>query len=314
MTQPDVAQWRGLVWMTIAVLTIPASDAIAKLVGQSLSIGQIATTRFVIQCLLLLPLWLWWRHQGIWLQGLRAKDWWLGSLVAASILFLFWGLSYLPLANNIAIFFVEPLILVLFSKWFLKETVSRQRWIAVTVGLVGAMIVIRPNIEAYGWATILPLLAATAYAAYLTSTRALRERADPTHWTEAATSLQKSVRLQLMISVTASVLMVILLGAGQMMSLALTEFQWPTLEQWQLLVLLGVLAAFAHVLIALAFSHASASVLAPVQYLEIMGAVFFGWWLFSEWPDALTFVGAAIIIGSGIYIALEKPEPDVIQD
>lgn len=300
--------------MTIAVLTIPASDATAKVLGQTLSIGQIATARFVIQCLLLLPLWLWWRHRSVRLDGLKLRDWWLGGLVASSVLFLFWGLTYLPLANNIAIFFVEPLILVLFSRWFLKEAVSWRRWVAVTVGLLGALVVIRPNIDAYGWATVLPLLAASAYAAYLTSTRALRERADPDHLVDAANSLQKSVRLQLMISLTASVFMVALLGIGQTLSLDLTGLQWPTQGQWSLLILLGALAAFAHVLIALAFSHAGASILAPVQYLEILGAVFFGWWLFQEWPDALTFVGAAIIIGSGLYIALEKPQPDVIQD
>lgn len=314
MNPTGTSQWRGLFWMTVAVLTIPTSDAIAKVLGQTLSIGQVTTTRFVIQCLLLLPLWLWWRHRNVRLQGLKLRDWWLGGLVASAVLFLFWGLSYLPLANNIAIFFVEPLILVLFSKWFLKERVSRRRWIAVTVGLLGALVVIRPNIEAYGWATVLPLLAATAYAAYLTSTRALRESADPSHWAEAANGLQKSVRLQLMISLTASVLMVMLLGIGQTLTPALAGVQWPTAHEWSLLILLGALAAFAHVLIALAFTHASASVLAPVQYLEILGAVFFGWWLFQEWPDALTFVGAAIIIGSGLYIALEKPHPDVIQD
>ncbi|MDR9500156.1 MAG: DMT family transporter, partial [Hydrogenovibrio sp.] len=300
--------------MTIAVMSIPTSDATAKLLGQNLSVGQIATSRFVIQCLLLLPLWLWWRHQGVWLQGLKRRDWWLGSLIAISILFLFWGLMHLPLANNIAIFFVEPLILVLFSKIFLGETVTTKRWVAVTVGLVGALIVIRPNIEAYGWATLLPLLSATAYAGYLTLTRAFSNAPDPENWPEAANGLQKSVRLQLMISLTAAGLMLLFMSVGQNASLTLTEVDWPTLTQWGLLGLLGLLAAFAHVLIALAFTHASASVLAPLQYLEILGAVFFGWWLFQEWPDLLTFVGAAVIIGSGLYIALEKPHRDVIED
>jgi S-adenosylmethionine uptake transporter len=314
MNSSATSQWRGLIWMTIAVMSIPASDAIAKLLGQSLSVGQITTTRFVIQCLLLLPLWLWWRHRGVWLHGIKRRDWWLGGLIAASILFLFWGLTYLPLANNIAIFFVEPLILVFFSRLFLKETVTAKRWIAVTVGLVGALIVIRPNIEAYGWATLLPLLSATAYAAYLTLTRALSDTPDPDHWPQAANGLQKSVRLQLMISLTAASLMLLFMGLGQTSSMTLTEFAWPTVTQWCLLGLLGLLAAFAHVLIALAFSHANASVLAPLQYLEILGAVFFGWWLFQEWPDLLTFVGAAIIIGSGLYIAMEKPSRHVIED
>ncbi|KUJ71857.1 DMT family transporter [Thiomicrospira sp. WB1] len=314
MSSPATSQWRGLIWMTIAVMSIPASDAIAKLLSQSLSVGQISTTRFVIQCLLLLPLWLWWRHQGVWLQGLKFRDWLLGALIAASILFLFWGLTYLPLANNIAIFFVEPLILVLFSRLFLKETVTVKRWVAVTVGLIGALIVIRPNIEAYGWASLLPLLSATAYAAYLTLTRALRDTPDPDHWPEAANGLQKSVRLQLMISLAAASLMLLFLGLGQATSISLTDLNWPTPAQWGLLGLLGLLAAFAHVLIALAFTYASASVLAPLQYLEILGAVFFGWWLFQEWPDLLTFVGAAVIIGSGLYIAMEKPHRDVIED
>ena len=305
---------RGLLWMTLAVLTIPASDAIAKILSESLSVTQIATTRFVIAAGLLFPLWLFWRQKGIWLQGLTQADWALGGLIAASILFLFWGLSHLPLANNIAIFFVEPLILVVFSRLFLRETISRKRWLAVIVGLIGAMIVIRPNLQAYGWATLLPLLAATAYAGYLTLTRVRAAGTDPKDWQNGANGLQKAVRLQLMVSICASVLLTGLMVIGQWSPGPLTQIAWPTFEAWAGLLLLGFLAAFAHVLIAIAMSQTDASVLAPLQYLEILGAVIFGWWLFGHWPDTLTWLGMGIIIAAGLYVVTEKPSPPLIED
>ncbi|WP_322520650.1 DMT family transporter [Guyparkeria halophila] len=293
MTENQHHHRLGLILMALAVLTIPMSDTIAKWLSTALSVGEIAWLRFVFQTLFLLPfVAMYWR--GGRLQPIHLL---LGALIAASILFLFWGLAHLPLANNIALFFVEPLILVIFSALFLGERITARRWIGVLGGLVGAVVILRPNWSAYGLASLLPIAAAACYAGYLTATRA---------WADAPRPRDALV-LQFWVGAAASLVMLafMLLGAGLDWSLA--RWDMPATHEWFWLAIAGLLAAFAHVLIAMAFARSDASLLAPLQYLEIFGATLLGWLIFAEWPDAFTILGGLIIIAAGLIVIRERP-------
>ena len=283
----------GLILMALAVLTIPMSDTIAKWLAADLSVGEIAWLRFVFQTLFLLPFvamyWRGGRPQPIHLV--------LGTLIAASILFLFWGLVHLPLANNIALFFVEPLILVVFSAVFLGERITARRWIGVIGGLVGAVVILRPNWSAYGMASLLPIAAAACYAAYLTATRA---------WATAPRPRDALV-LQFWVGGAAALIMLGFVLLGQGLDWSLAEWRTPAPTQWAWLATAGLLAAFAHVLIAMAFARSDASLLAPLQYLEIFGATLLGWLVFAEWPDGFTILGGLIIIAAGLVVVRERP-------
>ena len=283
----------GLVLMALAVLTIPMSDTIAKWLANDMSVGEIAWLRFVFQTAFLLPfVAMYWR--GGRLQPVHLL---LGALIAASILFLFWGLAHLPLANNIALFFIEPLILVVFSALFLGERITTRRWIGVIGGLVGAIVILRPNWSAYGLASLLPIAAAACYAAYLTATRA---------WTRAPRPKDALV-LQFWVGGAASVVMLGFLLLGQGLDWSLAHWDTPGAADWFWLATAGLLAAFAHVLIAMAFARSDASLLAPLQYLEIFGATLLGWLVFAEWPDGFTILGALIIIAAGLVVVRERP-------
>ena len=281
----------GVVMMATAVMTIPLADTIAKWLSAGLSVGEIATFRFVFQSLFLLPFVVAFRRNG----GPRGEYAVLGVLIAASILFLFWGLKHLPLANNIALFFVEPLILVIFSRLFLGERITLRRWIGVTAGLVGALIIIRPNWSVYGLTSLLPIAAATCYAAYLTASRALVRTH---HHSEA-------LILQFWVGLAAAGVMGLFLAVGQPPGWEIAALSTPQGLEWVLLILAGGLAAFAHVLIVMAFARAEASILAPLQYLEIFGATLLGWWVFNDLSDAFTALGAVIIVAAGVYVVRE---------
>ncbi|MDG4867610.1 DMT family transporter [Guyparkeria sp. 1SP6A2] len=283
----------GLILMALAVLTIPMSDTIAKWLAAELSVGEIAWLRFVFQTLFLLPFVAVYRHGG----RLRPVHLGLGALIAASILFLFWGLAHLPLANNIALFFIEPLILVVFSALFLGERITARRWIGVTGGLVGAVIILRPNWSAYGMASLLPIAAAACYAAYLTATRA---------WASAPRPRDALV-LQFWVGAAATLIMLGFVLMGQWFEWSLTHWSTPGSMEWFWLATAGLLAAFAHVLIAMAFARSDASLLAPLQYLEIFGATLLGWLIFAEWPDGFTILGGLIIIAAGLVVIRERP-------
>ncbi|MEF8834248.1 MAG: EamA family transporter, partial [Halofilum sp. (in: g-proteobacteria)] len=138
--------------MAVAMLLVPGLDAIAKTLTATLAPAQIAWGRFLFQTLAILPV-LWFSGRRIrtsrpLLHGAR------GLLLASALLLIIWAFQYLPLANAIAIFFVEPLILTLLSAAFLGERIGPRRLAAVAVGLIGALIVIRPNWTLFGWTAV----------------------------------------------------------------------------------------------------------------------------------------------------------------
>jgi drug/metabolite transporter (DMT)-like permease len=279
---------RGMILMAAGALTAPGVHALAKSLGGTMSAGQVSSARYFFQILFLLPL--------IWIaQGWRIPAPSLGLairgvVVASSGLFFFWALQYLPLATASAIFFVEPLILTALSAAFLGEPVGWRRLTAVTVGFVGALIVIRPSFAAVGYAALLPLLAALTFAIYLAMTR--RQAGGET-----------AVIAQFWVCLFGVLALSLAMGLGGPAGVEVLAASWPTAQEWALLAAMGAIALVSHRLAISAFrSAAPASILAPFQYLEIFSAILLGVMLFGDLPDAATVLGTAIIIGSGLYV------------
>ena len=96
--------------------------------------------------------------------------------------------------------------------------------------------------------------------------------------------------------------MIVALLIGDTTGFEMLQPSWPSLEQWMLLGLLGVIGTSAHMMVVHAFKRAPASILAPFQYLEIISATALGLLIFGDFPDAITWFGIAIIVGSGLYV------------
>ena len=276
-----------MLMMASGVIVIPGIDAIAKYLSDALAPGQIAASRFLFQLLLLLPVViiagrpLTSGHIG--LNALR------GALIAGATLLFFWALAYLPLADTIAIFFVEPLILTLISAVFLGEHVGWRRLSAIVIGFAGALLVIRPSFQAIGLPALLPLGAALCFATYLALTRRVAVAED-------VLTMQLWAGLFGLLTLGAAI------GVGEAASIPVLDPTWPDAGQWLLLAALGLIATSGHLLIVSAFSRASPSILAPFQYLEILGATLLGVLIFDEFPDLATWTGIAIIVASGLYV------------
>ncbi len=276
-----------MVLMIIAMLILPGIDAIAKWLSPTIAAGQIAWSRFFFQTLLMLPLFF--RVPG----RVLGPDRWLhaarGALIALATLLFFAALKFLPVADAIAIFFVEPLFLTLLAALFLGETLGWRRLSAVGVGLAGALLVIRPNFHAFGWAAALPLGTAGCFAVYLIITRQLAQREDP-------------VRMQFYAGVFGALVMSAALGFGALADAPVLIAVWPSVTEWALLAGLGLIATTGHLLVVHAFKRAPAGILAPFQYVEIIGATVLGLVIFGDFPDLLTWCGVAVIVASGIYV------------
>lgn len=293
MTESQIAMRHahqsGIAFMVIGTMIAPGMDAIAKHLSDALSPLLITWGRFTFQVLIMSSV--------LFLTGgLRSFKthrtlihWVRGALLATATLFFFWALQYLPLTETIAIFFVQPILVTLLSAFFLGETIGWHRRLAVAAGFIGALIIIRPGTASFSIYYFLPLGAALFYAIYLAVTRAYA-----TVDTPAVQQMASGVGGALFLSV--------LLGIAE-----LASFEWgwtsPSLIQWGWLFAIGLIASIAHTFVVMGMSRAPASVLAPFGYSEIIAATILGWWIFGDWPDALSWLGILVIVSAGIYVA-----------
>lgn len=276
--------------MTVAMLMIPCMDAIAKHVGARVSAGQIVWCRFFFQAIFMgAAAYFFLRREQLVLAH-PLQHLLRSAMIALATLLFFTALQYMPLAESIAIFFVEPLLLTLLAAIFLGEPIGWRRLLAVAAGFGGAMLIVRPEFAKAGWAAALPLGAALAFSIYLLMTKRLSDHSHP-------------IAIQLFTGIGALLVMSCALTAGY-----LTDNSWlipaiPNRQDFALLVVMGLIASCGHLLVVMAFARAPASTLAPLQYLEIVSATLLGLYFFGDFPDLSAWIGVAIIIGSGVFVA-----------
>jgi drug/metabolite transporter (DMT)-like permease len=279
----------GILLMVGFSLIAPAMDASAKLIGDALAVGQIVAARFGVQAAILLPLalLLGWLHR----PGAREAVLHLvrGGLILLATACFFQALRFMPIADAIAIFFVEPFILTLLGGVLLGEPIGPRRYAACGVGFIGALFVIQPSFSEVGPAALLPLVTAVCFAFYMILTRRMAASMHP-------------ISMQAYTGLAALILIAPILWVFDGSDVAALDPSWPARRELWLLAAVGLIATASHVCISFALKLAPASVLAPVQYLEIVGATLLGYLIFGDLPDALTFFGIALIVSAGLYV------------
>tara|TARA_B100001123_G_scaffold431645_1_gene553407 strand:+ start:273 stop:905 length:633 start_codon:yes stop_codon:yes gene_type:complete len=195
------------------------------------------------------------------------------------------AISYIPLTTAAIISFTSPLMVLALSTPILGERVGIHRWIAVIIGFIGALIIIRPSSDATHWSVFLVLGTAACYAMYQIMTRALAS-----HDEAETTGIYSAL-------------------VGVVVMSALLPFYWEMPSgwlHWGLLLSLGITGGFGHYLVIKAYERGPAAVIAPFGYVQLIGATIFGYFVFGDFPDRWTWLGAAVIIGSGLYIAYRE--------
>tara|TARA_B100000214_G_scaffold360806_1_gene323572 strand:+ start:2204 stop:3121 length:918 start_codon:yes stop_codon:yes gene_type:complete len=277
----------ALFLIVFAFLFLPTIDALAKLLGDRISAGQIAWCRFLIQTILMGPIFFWalrkHKVQKILLQFMR------GVLIASTTVLIFASVKFMPLAEVIAIFFIEPLLVTMLSAIILGERLGWKRLAATTVGFFGALVVVQPNYELFGLLSFLPFLAALSFAFYMILTRKLSQ-------VESAGVLQFNSGL------SGLIFMSVMLATFSNFDIPMLEIKMPQEQEWILLILIGVIATLGHFILAFASKYIEANILAPFQYFEIVGATFLGFWLFGDFPAPIAWLGIITIVLSGIYV------------
>ncbi len=279
----------GLVLMSLSVLVSPIIDIFSKLAIATVPSAEITAARFAVQALCMLPIVLWRRNlmDTTWKQSFFHAI--RGAIITVSMISFVTTLKYMPVADAIAIFFVEPIILTILSSLFLKETIGWRRYTACAVGFAGAILIIQPSFQEVGYVALLPVVSAVCIAISAMMNRALAQREDP--WV-----------MQFHMGLWGLLICAIILVLGHGSGSDVFDPVMPDTRASLYLLGVGVTAAIAGILGVYAYRSAPASTLAPLQYFEIVSATLFAWLVFGDFPDAIKWLGIFIIMGSGFYI------------
>tara|TARA_Y100000739_G_C20532530_1_gene429630 strand:- start:196 stop:1095 length:900 start_codon:yes stop_codon:yes gene_type:complete len=283
----------GILFMLAFAIIGPLIDLFAKLASAEVPIGQIILSRFILQGFVLLPvaIILSLAHRPTFkefqMHFLRATLILIGtgSFVSA--------IKYMPLADAMAIFFVEPFMVTLLGGFVLGETVGYRRLIACLIGFFGALFIIKPSFSLFGMVAFLPLLTAFSFTFYIFITRKMAQNMHP-------------VTLQAYTALAAVIILLPIIIWANDTNIELLDPITPSLKAIFLLLGVGIAAIIAHLFITFALSMAPATIIAPLQYFEIVTATLFGYLFFSDFPDKWTFLGVFIIILSGVYVILRE--------
>lgn len=280
----------GVVLMLAFCALAPLLDVSSKLAAEAgVPVGQITAARFVVQGALMLPVVL-----------VMRLDWRLSprmlALVSLRALFLLLstfafvsGIAVMPVADALAIAFVEPFILLILGRLIFGDEVGPRRIAASAVGFCGALLVIQPSLAAFGLVALWPLGTAFFFAFYMLVTRAMSAGMHP-------------VAMQFHTSWTGALMCLPVLWLADGSGVAALDPVSPAGLQWLWLFGVGFWAAVSHICMTYALKYAPSATLAPLHYTEIVVAVALGYAVFGDFPNLLTWAGIAVIVSSGLYV------------
>jgi drug/metabolite transporter (DMT)-like permease len=272
---------RAILAILFSVTCFSVLNAISKTLTQHYPVIEVIWARYVVAFFFMMVLFLprsglnlfRWRNIGS--QIVR------GLLLFCSSFLYFHGLVHMPLASAASISLCSPLIVTALSARFLGEPVGTKRWIAVCIGFAGALIVVRPGATNFNWYALLIVASTTSSALYQLFSRRYGQTERP----DASANMATIV--------------------GTVVAAPFLPFEWVTpVLGWDLVLFLGLgaMAAIGHYFLTIAYSQAPAAVVAPFNYTQLLGAALLGFLVFDNIPDFWTWVGAGVIVCSGLYI------------
>ena len=292
---------RPVLFIVIGMFAIAVNDVLFKLFSGDYSLYQLVATRSGLALCILLPAFM--RTTAFktiittrrpWLTALRCC-----LLVMANSLF-FAGLASLPLAESSALVFLAPLVTMTLAHFVLGETVGPVRWAMAALAFAGMICVVQPFSASFERAYLLPLAAAFAYGTFNSVTRALAR-------TEGTATLAFYPMLAFFVS--SVILGLIFASSGDQSGLHpslafLTRpWQWPSLQDWVFMGLIGLGASVIASSLAAAYRMGEASFLAPFEYVYLVFGLIFGYAVWRDFPNDLALLGMAMILTAGIVMA-----------
>lgn len=274
---------RGILWLSIGAFLFSVTDVIVKQLGRKFDPTELALFRYGIGMIMLAPVFM---RMG--LEELKTKR--IGthilrmSLAMVAQLGIFITVINMPLADATAIFFSKPLFTTVVAVIVVSEVVSGRRWMATIVGFIGVVIMIQPGADTINPIALIGVGSALAFATANVLIRVMSDTEPPN-------------RIMFYYHIGG-----ILVFTGP----AIWFWTTPVGIEWILLISIAVLTTLGMTCFVRAFSVGEANAVGPIEYIRLIYAALFGYFLFSEIPSIWTGVGATLIVASAIYIARDE--------
>ncbi|HCW20761.1 DMT family transporter [Achromobacter sp.] len=277
----------GILLFFAALVAFAAFDAGSKHMLERYPAPFLNVMRYL--AVIVLAVFMLWRHG----NGLRLRDapekplLVLRGVTLATVATCFMtALIWMPLSEATAIYFTSPLIMVALSPWLLGERVRPVQWLAVAVGFAGMLLIVRPGADLPLLGTLLMAVSAVCYAIFQVLTRKLSGKVPgPVQYAYTA---------------------IICLVVTALPAPFFLPDPWPTPADTALIIALGACSGLAQVLLIAAFQRVSAATLAPLNYFQLLLAVLFSTFWFQRPPDSLALAGMALIMASGVFLAMRR--------
>lgn len=300
---------RGIACLIIGIAVFSVQDLILKAISGGYPLHQ----AMVIRSLSAIPFLLLLAHRDGGLGTLRGPG--KGGMVLRGVLNFFAYTSYylalaaLPLATTVALYFTAPLFITALSILFLGERVTGGRWIALVAGFAGTLVMLRPGSALFDWAALLPVTAGLFYGAAMVMTRVIGVRD-----TAAAMAFYSNI-----VFLSGALMLSLIFGGGRFdgtahesLDFLMRGWAWPALGDLLLMMACGLVAAIGLTLLTQAYRMAEATLVAPFEYTALFWGVLWGWIMWGDWPDAIAWLGIAILIGAGLVLLYtdRRPQPE----
>jgi drug/metabolite transporter (DMT)-like permease len=290
---------KGALCLVGALGSLTLSDSIIKWLSPELPLHQITLFRSCFALILVLVM--------VQLEGglvtLKTRrpilHFLRGSMLVLANMFFFIALAAMPLAETVVLFYTAPLFICMLSQPVLGEKVGLSRWFIIVVGMLGAIIMLRPGSDVFNLISLLPIMAALSYAAMIMMTRKLGIQ-------EKAGALTFYIQIAFIV-ISSFVGLAIGDGAFDIydntsLHFLLRAWVWPSLVQFQLLILCGAIVSVGGYLISQAYRIGEAPAVAPFEYASLPFALVIGFYLWGDWPDWNAFIGTGLIVSSGLLV------------
>ncbi len=295
MSEPDIKEprfafWgrlppnlRGILWLITGTFMFATVDVLVKHLGQTFHPLELAFFRYLVGTIMLLPVFV---RLGV--DGMKTEIFGLHflrlGLAYVAQLCIFVAVIYMPLADATALSFSKPLFTTIVAVIILSEVVGKVRWIATAIGFVGVLVMVRPGSGTVDPVALFAILSAMSFACGNVLIRILA-RTEPT-----------------------TRILFYYHSGGLVIGFLTVIWVWKTPQgiEWLLLIIIGVITTFAMICYVKAFSVGEASAVGPSEYIRLIYAAAFGYFIFSELPDLWTIAGASIIVGAALFIAQDE--------
>ncbi len=290
----------GVAMALIAFAGFPIGDVIIKSMTGAWPPPAIAALRFMISAAALgLILW---KLEGR--AGFKVNRPWLhmarGLALTVGTFTFFIALFAMPLADAVAISFVNPILTALLSSWFLGEPMKRATWVATLVAFAGVLIMLRPNVAAFGWVAVLPLVTALGISSMIILNR--------------MGSSERSVwGAQFYIAFWAAIFLTIAAFISGLFIPSLTVLAPPSIEVVIKCMIVAVTATCCHYMLFRATQRASAAAVAPTVYIGLIVATIFSVFIFGDPIDGLAALGGLLVVASGLLLWLSERRAEAAQ-